>query len=260
MSVAENRTIRHASLSLSTVYPHPRNYRIHTEKQLAQLQKSLLQFGQVRSIVVQDRDDGTYLTVAGHGVAEAARGLNWNTIAADIIPSSWTEREIEGYLIADNQHSKQAKDDEYILAELLQEQKNAEVDFESLGFYDEALDDLLAKITPPTLDELAEKYGDDPKEETFWPVIKVKVPPDLKERFDGVASVKKGDDIQKMEHIVSLAEKAQTSEQPSQGTSRILLFVSQETVRRYQTLLSRFEGNNEAERFEQMLSLVEESL
>lgn len=120
-------------IPLDKVRDHERNYRNHTEQQVLNLIESLKRFGQVRGIVVQDRGDGTYTTVAGHGVTKAARKLGWKEIKAEILPQSWSETDVRGYLIADNYHSQHARDDEYTLAELFQEQVDAGFDLASMG-------------------------------------------------------------------------------------------------------------------------------
>src|SRR6266702_3588136 len=103
-------------ISLDTIKDHPRNYREHTEQQVLNLVESLKRFGQVRGIVVQGKEDGTFVTVAGHGITKAARRLGWKEIKAEILPNSWSESSINGYLLADNYHSQHARDDEYLLA------------------------------------------------------------------------------------------------------------------------------------------------
>ncbi len=125
--IKENRIV-----SLTHLAPHPRNYRQHPESQIAQLTASLRRFGQGRSIVVQDGPE-SLLIVAGHGIVEAARRLGYTALRADILPASWTPEQIEGYLIADNLHCREAVDEEAMLAALLQEQQDAGYDLASLG-------------------------------------------------------------------------------------------------------------------------------
>jgi DNA modification methylase len=125
--IKENRIV-----SLTHLAPHPRNYRRHPESQIAKLTASLHRFGQGRSIVVQDGPE-SLLIVAGHGIVEAARRLGYTELRADILPASWTPEQIEGYLIADNLHWREAIDDEALLATLLHEQQDAGYDLASLG-------------------------------------------------------------------------------------------------------------------------------
>lgn len=195
-----------ARVPLDQITPHPRNYRRHPPEQLRRLAASLIRFGQVRSIVVQDGPDGVYLCVAGHGVVEAARLIvagevaapaarvaELGTLAARVVPATWTAEQVEGYLVADNYVERGAEDDEAELVALLREQQDAGFDLASLGADADALADLVAKLAPPSLDELERDYGDEPEPDAFWPVLRVRVPPEVKARWDALLAAAPGD-------------------------------------------------------------------
>ena len=152
----QHPAIRHATLQITALYPHPRNYKTHPEPQRARIAASLRRFGQVRSIVVQEGANDRYLIVAGHGLVEAARAESMTELHADIIPATWTSTQIEGYLIADNETAYLAETEETLLAELLQEQANAGYDLESLGRSQAELDALLAGLADEADRELPE--------------------------------------------------------------------------------------------------------
>lgn len=137
---------------IEKLVPHPRNYRQHPETQVSKLVSSLIRFGQGRSIVCQDGPQG-YLIVAGHGIVEAAKKLNYTELRADILPANWSVEDVEGYLIADNMHSQEAEDDQELLAQILQEQQDAGFDLASLGTDDETLRQMLAGLGDEYLDE-----------------------------------------------------------------------------------------------------------
>jgi hypothetical protein len=61
-------------------------------------------------------------------------------------------------------------------------------DLDFTGLWDDhELSDLLARLQPPpSLDDLTEEYGDDPDNEDFWPVIRIKVSPETHARFEEV--------------------------------------------------------------------------
>lgn len=139
--VKENKMV-----PLVMLYPHERNYRQHPPEQVKRIKASLERFGQVRSIVVQSHEDGTYTIVAGHGVTEAAQQLKWYELRADILPHWWSPEQVSGYLVADNNLSQDAVDDDELLAALLEEQKNAGFDLASLGTDDETLRQMLAAL------------------------------------------------------------------------------------------------------------------
>lgn len=169
-------------LSLQEIAPHPRNYRHHSEKQIQELIASLVRFGQGRSIVVQERQKG-YMTVAGHGILEAARRLGYKTIRADILPVDWSDDAVLGYLLADNLHADKSDDNEWVLSELLLEQQQAGYDLQTVGFNEEALQNMLDRLQPPSFDEIAEKYERERQEEENWVTIRLKVPTEVKARF-----------------------------------------------------------------------------
>ena len=143
--------VTHATVPLDALHPHPRNYRQHPESQIGRLAASLARFGQVRSVVVQAGADGRYLLVAGHGLAEAAKREGLTELHADVIPAHWTPEQIEGYLIADNESSREAEDDLTQLAAMLEEQRAAGYHLESLGFSDDDLTALLDQLADEQL-------------------------------------------------------------------------------------------------------------
>ncbi len=138
--IKDNRII-----AIDMLIPHPQNYRRHPDEQVHDLILSLQRFGQGRSIVIQDAP-GKKLIVAGHGIVEAAKALQWTEIRADLLPADWTPEQVKGYLIADNNVSKKASDDETLLAQLLQEQANAGYDLASLGSDEESLRQMLESL------------------------------------------------------------------------------------------------------------------
>jgi ParB-like nuclease family protein len=146
MKSAPTTPIANSTVALDTLAPHPRNYRSHPADQIRKLASSLRRFGQVRSIVVQEQSPNHYLIVAGHGIVDAAKQLHWQTLRADVLPSSWTESQVEGYLVADNLHVLGADDDLVVLTQLLQEQAQSGDDLSSVGSSFADLNDLLAQL------------------------------------------------------------------------------------------------------------------
>ena len=63
-------------LPTTSLKPHPKNPRIHTDKQVGQIAQSIEAFGFNVPILVDDRQN----VVAGHGRLLAARKLGWNTV------------------------------------------------------------------------------------------------------------------------------------------------------------------------------------
>jgi ParB-like chromosome segregation protein Spo0J len=145
---------------LDKLTAHPRNFRRHPEAQISKLVSSLVRFGQGRSIVCQDGPQG-YLIVAGHGIVEAAKKLQYTELRADILPADWTSEQVEGYLVADNMHSQDADDDHELLVQILQEQQDAGFNLASLGTDDETLRQMLESLG----DEYLGKGGNEGEDE-----------------------------------------------------------------------------------------------
>lgn len=96
-----------------TLKPNPENYRAHPPAQVADIGASLRAFGQYRNVVA--RPDGTIL--AGHGVVAAAIAEGRETIA--VFEFEGTDAEARRLMVADNELSRGAEDDDRALAELL---------------------------------------------------------------------------------------------------------------------------------------------
>jgi DNA modification methylase len=118
-----NRVVKVAGLT-----PHPRNYNTHSDAQVGDLRASLKRFGQVRSIVVQGRQDvgapggdPKFLIVAGHGLVAAARLEGYTQLRADVIPAAWKPARVLAYLAADNELARQGNPDEAQLAAIVAE-------------------------------------------------------------------------------------------------------------------------------------------
>jgi ParB-like chromosome segregation protein Spo0J len=149
-------------IPIDQLKPHPRNYKKHPDAQIKRLMASVTRFSQVRSIVVQEGKPGQYMLVAGHGFTEAAKLQGLKELRADVIPATWSDEQVTGYLIADNEQAKLAEDDNTLLAEILQEQANLDYDLASLGSSQEELDALLESITQAADSDWSDALGDLP--------------------------------------------------------------------------------------------------
>lgn len=156
---------------LADLRPHPRNYNRHPARQVERIAASLRTFGQVRSIVVWR---GTIL--AGHGVVEAARGLGWESLRADVLPDEYPEHLALAYVAADNELGRLADPDMEQLAAILDESRQADAALlEAIGYDEQEFQALLAEVgqataepgrdTEPQVDraeELRQKWGVEP--------------------------------------------------------------------------------------------------
>jgi hypothetical protein len=145
---------------ISTLRPHPRNYKKHPEDQLLHIESSLRQFGQYRNVVVAR--DSTIL--AGHGVVEAMTRLGWPrciVIRLNVDSDSPAALKV---VALDNELPKFAETDDRALTEILKYVREA--DPESLlgtGFTEQNLAALLMVTRPASeigsMDAAAEWVG-----------------------------------------------------------------------------------------------------
>ena len=152
---------RNRDVDLDELQPHPQNYNRHPAEQVRRLTKSLTKFGQVRSVVVW-----RMFVLAGHGVVEAARLLNWRTVRADVLPDDYPEHLALAYIAADNELAKQGDPDMAQLAAILEESKAADADLlEAIGYSDKEFEELLAKFSVPSDGEWNAAFGGVPTED-----------------------------------------------------------------------------------------------
>jgi hypothetical protein len=144
---------------------HPDNPNQHEDAQIADLAISLKQLGQYKSVALWRQANGRYITIAGHGLIEAARREGLATVKADIHPPEASPAAIRAALVADNEHARHSVVDEQQLAELLESAQLAGYDLHALGSSGDELDDLKARLADAYLgmdgDEADDAYDPD---------------------------------------------------------------------------------------------------
>ncbi len=134
-------------VSISSVQPDPNNARLHPERNLEAIQKSLDTYGQVKPLVVRKANG---VVVAGNGTLEAALRLGWTEIAVSRVEMS--EVEATGYGLADNRTAELAKWDFEVVARL--DRLLLEAGHEQIGWSVDELEVLrAADWVPPPLNE-----------------------------------------------------------------------------------------------------------
>ena len=120
-----------AYLRTAFLKPDPRNPRVHSDKQVRQIAKSIESFGFNVPLLIDDEQK----VIAGHGRLLAARKLGWDTVPA-IRLSHLTESQRAAFLIADNRLTENSSWDERMLGEQLKILSELELDFdlEAIGF------------------------------------------------------------------------------------------------------------------------------
>jgi DNA modification methylase len=136
--------------AVASLLPYAGNARTHSAEQVAQIAASILEFGFVAPVLVDERGE----IIAGHGRLLAAQSLGLETVPT-IVRAGLTEAQKAALRLADNGIALNAGWDEALLAaELAKLQEAGEVDLAFTGFAAEEIDRLLAG-----LDALATEPG-----------------------------------------------------------------------------------------------------
>ncbi|HTV56704.1 MAG TPA: DNA methyltransferase [Terriglobia bacterium] len=140
----------------------PRNPRLHSDRQISQLAKSIKSFGFLWPVMI----DGMQRVLAGHGRIEAAKRLGLQEVPT-ISVHHLSESQRRAFMIADNRLAEQASWDKKLLAEQLKELCEVDLDFdlEAVGFEVGEIDVLIEGASPESkgesdpADELPENKG-----------------------------------------------------------------------------------------------------
>jgi DNA modification methylase len=114
---------------LERIKEYPRNARIHTDQQVAQIAESIDKFGVTAPVLVDE--DG--VLIFGHGRRRAAELLGFTELPVSVA-HGWTEEEKKAYRIADNQLGLNASWDLQLLKLEISDLKMSGFDMPLLGF------------------------------------------------------------------------------------------------------------------------------
>ena len=121
---------------------YDRNSRTHSEEQVAQLARSIQEWGWTIPVLIDpDRN-----VIAGHGRLLAAAALGIADVPC-MIAQGWTEAQKRAYVLADNRLAENAGWDDDLLAEEIGFLAEADFDLGLTGFSDK---ELAASLNPPT--------------------------------------------------------------------------------------------------------------
>jgi hypothetical protein len=112
--------------------PYARNARMHSEQQIAQLVKSIKEWGWTTPVLVDESGE----IIAGHGRVMAAKELGLKEVPTTVAVG-WTAEQKRAYVIADNQIPQNAEWDDAMLALELNDLGDAGFDLTLLGWDDE---------------------------------------------------------------------------------------------------------------------------
>jgi DNA modification methylase len=130
--------------AVASLLPYAGNARTHSAEQVAQIAASIVEFGFVAPVLVDERGE----IIAGHGRLLAAQSLGLETVPT-IVRAGFTEAQKTALRLADNRIALNAGWDEALLAaELAKLQDAGEIDLALTGFGAEEIDRLLAGLDP----------------------------------------------------------------------------------------------------------------
>jgi ParB-like chromosome segregation protein Spo0J len=139
-------------LPTADLIPYARNTRTHSPEQVAQIAGSIREFGFTNPVLI-DADNGI---IAGHGRVMAAQKLGLAKVPC-IRLAHLTETQKRAYIIADNKLALNAGWDEEMLGLELADLREADFDFDVLGFDNFAIEQFLNP--PERNDEAPESSG-----------------------------------------------------------------------------------------------------
>lgn len=142
--------LRPLAIPVADLVRDPANARLHPDKNMAAVKASLRTYGQRKPVVV--KRDGMVVE-AGNATLAAGLALGWTHIAAVVIDDD--PLTATGYSLADNRSAALAEWDDVVLARLLVDLREEDVDLIHLGWDDAEVEALLRDVAP-------EPEGEDP--------------------------------------------------------------------------------------------------
>ena len=130
------KTIEH--LPTVDLTPYARNSRTHSPEQIAQLSRSMAEFGFTNPVLIDEHST----IIAGHGRVMAAQSLGLAAVPC-IRLTHLSDAQRRAYVIADNKLAEQAGWDMATLARELEDLATEAFDLELVGFSGEELRGLL---------------------------------------------------------------------------------------------------------------------
>ena len=192
-----HETLESFIVPIDSVSPHPKNVR---QGDVGMIATSLDRNGQYRPIVVQK---SSMNIVAGNHTWKAAKSLGWKEIAAQVLDID-DDRALR-IMLAYNKANDLASYDDAELLDLLVELVNSDDGLEGTLFANDDVDDLVALLSMPTLDQVIDDVGIHDGDEGFVATIKLRVSIELFERWQELFDAQDGTDEHKLARIIDLA-------------------------------------------------------
>ena len=161
----EQAPLQTKRVPISGLSSDPGNARLHSDRNLEAIKRSLSRFGQQKPIVV----DSSGTVRAGNGTLQAATALGWENIS--VVVSDLSEADMTAFAIADNRTAELAEWDEEMLAATLEAlMEEADVPLADAGFTAEELAEVQKAAGA---DEVVEIVEDEVPKAPQEPITKV---------------------------------------------------------------------------------------
>lgn len=128
-------------VDINLIKPFSKNPRTHSKEQIQQIVTSMMKFGWVNPILV----DENYEIIAGHGRLLAGKELGYEKVPIAQLKHLSKEEKL-ALLIADNKISDNAGWDEELLQKALEELHDGKFELEALGFSNKELEKIKASF------------------------------------------------------------------------------------------------------------------
>ena len=131
--------------SIASLKSNPKNTRLHSDKQVRQIARSIEAFGSIVPVLI----DGSSQVIAGHGRIQAAQFLGLRELPT-ICVEHLTEVQVKAFAIADNKLTDNSTWNIELLGEQLKTLSEVELDFdlEVTGFEMAEIDLLIEGLSP----------------------------------------------------------------------------------------------------------------
>ena len=138
---------RYENVSIEKLIPYKNNAKIHDEKQIEQIAKSIKEFGFINPVLI----DENYQIIAGHGRILGAKRLGMEEVPC-LFVEDLTDKQKRAYILADNRLTELGKWDKELLKVELEALNDVDFDITLTGF---ELEDFI------DFSDIDEYYGDE---------------------------------------------------------------------------------------------------
>lgn len=143
---------RYENVSIEKLIPYKNNAKIHDEKQIEQIAKSIKEFGFINPVLI----DENYQIIAGHGRILGAKRLGMEEVPC-LFVEDLTDKQKRAYILADNRLTELGKWDKELLKVELEALNDADFDITLTGF---ELEDFI------DFSDIGDEYYGDERERT----------------------------------------------------------------------------------------------